>query len=79
MNASTLNSSFLSGYDTSAHVAEETCLSHNAVPYAMVGTIINCIILGKKVSQSVIVFYLFEEHFARYVRPFPHFILYRVK
>ena len=34
------------GYDTSAHVAEETSNSHNCAPLAMIGSIANCMILG---------------------------------
>jgi amino acid transporter len=34
------------GYDTAAHVAEETQQSHNSSPWAMVGAVINCLVLG---------------------------------
>lgn len=34
------------GYDTSAHVAEETSHSHMSTPLSMVGSVINCLLLG---------------------------------
>eukprot|EP00667_Euglena_gracilis_P005334 EG_transcript_5372 len=34
------------GYDTGAHVAEETCNSHNSTPLAMIGAVVNCLVLG---------------------------------
>jgi amino acid transporter len=36
------------GYDTSAHVAEETSNSHNSAPMSMLGSVINCLFLGEK-------------------------------
>ena len=38
--------STFTGYDTSAHVAEETFDSHNSTPVAMFLSVANCIILG---------------------------------
>eukprot|EP00667_Euglena_gracilis_P002901 EG_transcript_2908 len=34
------------GYDTGAHVAEETSNSHNSSPLGMIGAVVNCLILG---------------------------------
>ncbi len=39
--------STFTGYDTAAHVAEETTVSHMSTPYGMVFSVINCYILGK--------------------------------
>jgi len=38
--------SVFTGYDTAAHVAEETRQSHNSSPWAMIGSVVNCLILG---------------------------------
>jgi amino acid transporter len=38
--------STFTGYDTSAHVAEETSDSHCNAPYAMIGSVVNCLFLG---------------------------------
>lgn len=38
--------STFTGYDTAAHVAEETTNSHNSTPLAMMGSILNALILG---------------------------------
>lgn len=40
------------GYDTSAHVAEETSNSHMSTPLSMVGSVINCLLLGNTLSLS---------------------------
>jgi hypothetical protein len=40
------------GYDTAAHVAEETTDSHKAAPWAMMGSVVNCLFLGKVMSRS---------------------------
>lgn len=34
------------GYDTASHVAEETKDSHNSTPKAMLGSVLNALILG---------------------------------
>ena len=38
--------SIFTGYDTAAHVAEETTHSYNAAPFGMIGAVINALILG---------------------------------
>jgi amino acid transporter len=38
--------STFTGYDTAAHVAEETTNSHNSTPIAMLGSVLNCLFLG---------------------------------
>jgi amino acid transporter len=38
--------STFTGYDTGAHVAEETSNSHNSSPVAMFLSVVNCIVLG---------------------------------
>lgn len=38
--------STFTGYDTAAHVAEETTNSHNSTPFAMLGSVVNAIVLG---------------------------------
>lgn len=49
LHTNTSEPSFLTtGYDTSAHVAEETSNSHTAAPLSMIGSVINCLILGEK-------------------------------
>lgn len=37
---------YIPGYDTAAHVAEETTDSHKAAPWAMLGSVVNCLFLG---------------------------------
>eukprot|EP00667_Euglena_gracilis_P005024 EG_transcript_5049 len=39
-------STTFTGYDTASHVAEETHNSHNSTPLAMIGSVINCLVLG---------------------------------
>eukprot|EP00668_Euglena_longa_P002926 GGOE01003421.1.p1 GENE.GGOE01003421.1~~GGOE01003421.1.p1 ORF type:complete len:593 (-),score=64.47 GGOE01003421.1:463-2208(-) len=39
-------STTFTGYDTASHVAEETVNSHNSTPLAMIGAVLNCLILG---------------------------------
>lgn len=34
------------GYDTAAHIAEETTNSHNSSPYGMIFAVVNALILG---------------------------------
>lgn len=36
------------GYDTAAHVAEETTNSHETTPFAMIGSVVNCLVLGNR-------------------------------
>ena len=38
--------STFTGYDTAAHVAEETTNSHSSTPFAMLGSVINALLLG---------------------------------
>jgi len=38
--------STFTGYDTAAHVAEETTSAHHASPWAMLLSVVNCLILG---------------------------------
>lgn len=38
--------STFTGYDTAAHIAEETTQAHSSTPVAMLGSVINCIVLG---------------------------------
>jgi amino acid transporter len=38
--------SVFTGYDTAAHVSEETSESHTATPYAMLYSVYNAIVLG---------------------------------
>lgn len=42
--------STFTGYDTAAHIAEETEVSHISTPYAMIGSTINALITGKMLS-----------------------------
>ena len=39
--------STFTGYDTAAHIAEETQVSHLSTPHAMIGSTINALITGK--------------------------------
>ena len=39
---------YMTGYDTSAHVAEETSNSHTSAPLSMLGSVVNCLFLGEK-------------------------------
>ncbi len=39
--------STFTGYDTAAHVAEETSNSHTSTPYAMLLSVVNAIVLGE--------------------------------
>ena len=38
--------STFTGYDTAAHIAEETTKAHSSTPVAMLGSVINCLVLG---------------------------------
>ncbi len=38
--------SIFTGYDTAAHVAEETTAAHNSVPLGMIYSVINALVLG---------------------------------
>ena len=38
--------SVFTGYDTASHIAEEATEAHNAVPFAMIYAVLNCLCLG---------------------------------
>ena len=44
--------STFTGYDTAAHIAEETQVSHLSTPYAMIGSTINALVTGKILLHS---------------------------